>query len=610
VSAQRFILQLLLLATYLYGSAQTFEYYTFFDADSSKIKEVFSLNESDSLPNGTYLSFFEDGNKRIEGYYVNGQPSQLWTYYFENGEKKSSGYIKDGIANGKWEYYYESGGVRAKGVLNGAKKIGYWTNYFENGNEKSSGTYFADQKEGIWNYFFEDGSLKAQAYFEEGKGNYKEFYPGGTVKMEGPNLNGKSDGDWRYYYESGELLATGSFVKGLRDGLWDYYHKNGNLSGSGLYREGKKEGQWTYYHPNGEKSAEGKITKDEKDGQWSLYYETGEVRAVGTYNQGDGIYTEYYPNGRQKAKGEILNGKRQGRWVYFNEDGVLDGEADYDQDIGTYTGYYSNQKIKMQGPMEGEKRVGEWRLFDTNSNLAGVYRPIYEEAKPVFRFDNSSVDKNRSEKPEYVYKTSTNRHFTKVINEYRGLIYGTNPLMVLLDELPVAMEYYLQERLGYEIQAIYHRDPFFSVPEDLGFNDVYSRGISLRFKQKFYQPEGGLGMFYFGHQLGITRLNHKAEAQDQRTLPFQRLSLEVNETLAYYGLFVGLRWLKNGQKPGFTIDSFVGADVGVRNWEELYDTTNNEFTNVFRSFTQSSLYLPIRFGVHIGFTKRLKTKTK
>ena len=591
----------------LFTFGQYFEYKTYFDADSLNLKEVFTLRKKDSIPQGTYSAFFLDGNPRIKGQYSDGSPDGLWTYFYENGEKKSSGPIIDGLASGKWSYYFESGNLRATGVLERGVKAGYWTNYFENGNEKSSGTYFKDSKEGIWNYFFEDNSLKAQAYFEGGKGNYKEYYPSGSVKMEGPNINGKSTGFWQYFHESGELLAKGDFENGLRNGLWEFFYKNGNTSGVGNYKQGKKDGPWIYYHPNGEKSAEGKLVEDEKDGQWSLYYESGEIKAISTYNQGDGLYTEYYPNGRQKAKGEILNGKKQGRWVYFNEDGVLDGEADYDQDKGKYTGYYEDQSVKMKGDLDGDRRVGEWQLFDTQGNLAGVYKPIYEEAKPVFRFETTD-DRNNSDKPEYVYKSNPNRHFTKVINEYKGIIIGTNPAMVLLDEFPLAIEFYLQERLGYEILMIYHRDPFFSSTESLGFGEPYSSGISARFRQKFYYPEGTLGMFYFGHQIGVTLIDHKAKAQDQRALPFVNTTLEVNETLAYYGLFIGSRWMKNGQKPGFTLDTFVGVDVGFRNWEELYDTSNDEFVDIFRGFTRSELYLPIRFGIHLGLTKRLKSK--
>ncbi len=611
-ACRKTISTLWILAPFLvYAQDGSFEYKSYFDEDSMQVKEEIQLRKRDSLPHGQYLSYFQSGNPKVTGTYKNGQPSGSWIYFFENGGKKSEGMLIQGIADGNWTYYFESGQIRAKGLLEKGQKAGYWTNYYENGTEKNSGSYYLGKKEGIWNYFFEDGSLKAQAYFEEGNGNYKEFYPSGSVKMEGSNVDGKSAGEWHYFYESGELLAIGEYLKGLRNGLWTYYHKNGETSGSGVYVAGKKQGQWTYYHQNGEKSAEGKLVEDEKDGQWNLYYETGEVKARGSYQEGDGIYTEYYPNGRQKAKGEILNSKRQGRWVYFNEDGVLDGEALYEQDNGEYTGYYGDQSIKMKGPMLGEKRIGEWQLFDTEGNVAGVYRPIYEEERPVFRL--SSLDqrtRNLSEKPEYVYKSNKSRYFTSVVNEYRGLIISTNPAMLLLDELPLTVEYYLQERMGYELLAIYHREPFFKTTNELSLNEPYTRGVSIRFRQKYYHAEGTVGMFYFGHQVGVTLNTHRVKAQDQTVLPFVRETLEVNEILAYYGVYVGLRWMKNSQNPGLTIDSFVGADIGYRNWEQRYNVSNEAFNELYRPFAQSRLYVPIRFGIHIGFTKRIKSKSK
>ncbi len=591
----------------LLGWGQRFVFNKYYDSDSTLIRESIEFRSRDSIPEGRYQAFFYSGIPKIQGRYLNGRPEGLWTYFFENGQKKSEGALKNGIAYGKWRYYYESGQLRATGPFQAGLKSGYWTNFYENGAEKSNGNYFNDQKEGIWNYFFEDSKLKAQAYFEGGQGNYKEFYPDGKVRSEGLNKDGKSEGQWKYYHENGQLSSEGNFLEGLRSGAWAFYHENGSLARQGEYTAGKKQGQWVYYHPNGQKSAEGDLQSDVRDGEWSLYYQTGEVKAKGSYDQGDGVYTEYYPNGKQKSKGKIINGLREGRWIYFDEEGTLDGEANYRMDSGSYKGYYEDQRIKMTGELLGEKRIGEWKLYDKKGNLAGVYRPIYEEEKPIFRLSPIRTGgREIAEKPEYVYKDKKSRYFTEVVNEYEGLIIGTNPLMTILNELPLALEYYKQERLGYEILAIYHREMFFENESELSLNETYSRGLSVRVRQKFYHPEGNIGMFYFGHQLGLTINNHHAESQDQTSLPFVNTDLTVRETLMYYGGVAGVRWMKNGQKPGLTIDAFVGFDIGLRNWQPKYDVSNEDFNEVFADFEQSSLFAPFRFGVHIGFTRRLK----
>ena len=88
-----------------------------------------------------------------------------------------------------------------------------------------------------------------------------------------------------------------------------------------------------------------------------------------------------------------------------------------------------------------------------------------------------------------------------MINEYKGIIVGTNPLAVFIGQLPVSVEYYIEERLGYEFQATILRDPFFKPASDVKVNKVYDRGFNLSVRQKFYHPEGSFGMFYFGHEV-------------------------------------------------------------------------------------------------------------
>ena len=592
-----------LLGPLYFLQAQTFESRTYYDEGKTQLKQVITLRAADSIAHGPFFNYFQSGSPGISGHYMEGLPDSLWVYYFENGKKKSSGYFRQGDQTGLWDYFFESGALKASGDLVKGQKSGFWSNYFENGNEKSSGGYFRDLKEGIWNYFFEDGTVKAQAYYEKGNGVYKQFYPSGELRMEGFNEDGKSAGDWKYYYETGETQAEGKFKDGLRDGLWKFYHRNGQVSAQGAYQDGKKAGLWTYFYENGQKSGEGVLVADQRDGQWNLYYESGEIKAKSAYTQGDGIFTEYYPSGKQKSKGEILEGKRHGKWIFFNENGVLDGEAVFDRGIGEYTGYYPNQQVKMKGPMEGEKRTGEWQLYNPDGSFAGIYKPIYEEDRPVFRIAQpgraSAFDRNPVDKPEYLFKDKSIRYFKKKINEFHAVIIGTNPAWMLLDEFPIAVEYYFQERLGHELQIVYHRAGFFESVENLNFNETYSRGVSFRLRQKFYSLEQNFGLFYFGHQASLTLRNHRSNVQDTTALPFDRLNIRSDEIIGTYGLFVGTRWMRVTRNPGFSIDAYVGVDIGFRRWDPLY-VDRAQFDPVFESYDQSRVFFPIQFGLNFG----------
>jgi len=44
---------------------------------------------------------------------------------------------------------------------------------------------------------------------------------------------------------------------------------------------------------------------------------------------------------------------------------------------------------------------------------------------------------------------------------------GTNPLWTLTGRLPLAVEYYRQERMGYEVIINIHKDPFYEKSSNL-----------------------------------------------------------------------------------------------------------------------------------------------
>jgi len=156
-------------------------------------------------------------------------------------------------------------------------------------------------------------------------------------------------------------------------------------------------------------------------------------------------------------------------------------------------------------------------------------------------------------------------YFRPVINEYHGLILGTNPLWLLDGQMPFAIEYYMQERLGYEVQIDIIRDPFFTSDSEVNPNNVYKRGIKIHFRQKFYHPDQKLGMPYFGHEISVSYVNHQLKRVDPDIAQDVRFGNLV-ETGFGYGLFVGNRWMKDPGNLGITLDSFIGIGISKRSY--------------------------------------------
>jgi hypothetical protein len=198
------------------------------------------------------------------------------------------------------------------------------------------------------------------------------------------------------------------------------------------------------------------------------------------------------------------------------------------------------------------------------------------------------------------------RYFDPVINEYRGFILATNPLAVLIGKFPFSIEYYIQERLGYEVQFQIIRKPFFIKNNNVKINETYLRGWDLAFKQKFYSPEGRLGMFYFGHELRLTSLNHFSNITDSTShTPPKQVTLKKIETKFEYAIVIGDRWMTiysdqwRRNSLGFTIDAFIGLGVGYRLMHNKYEN-NSQYDGIFDDINDSKFAISPRIGINLG----------
>lgn len=604
------VLVFLGIFVFISGWTQPVEIRTYHDEDSTLLKEIYYIeNPTSAQLTGPYKSFYISGSLERKGFYEDNIPDSLWVYYYENGGVKMKGMLQDGATHGLWEYYYENGNLNMAGMVIDSEREGAWKYYYENGRLKSQGEYINNRKHGIWNYFYEEGELKAQAFYENGRGKYKEFYNLGNIKAEGLNVNGKSDSTWTFYFENGNIRARGEYEAGKRVGPWIFYHDNTNKSAEGNYADGKKEGKWVHYHENGNISSEGAIRSGRKEGYWKFFDIEGAFKAEGIFERNDGKYTEYYESGKIKAEGEIKDGKNHGPWHYFYEDGTREGECLYDNGNGEYIGYYPDGTVKMKGRIENGVNVGVWELYNGDGTLAGYYRPYYEDNKPVYKLVDKTTIPQRGDyiKPAYKFKSYKSRYFDPVINEYKGIILSTNPIGLALGQLPVSVEYYIEERLGYELQVGIIRDPFFRSSQNIEVNKVYDRGFNVALKQKFYHPEGRFGMFYFGHEVRLTSVKHYANVIDSvSAIQDRMMKINTSETRFEYALFVGDRWMQlfgeryKNNSIGFTIDAFIGFGFGYRLYQENF-TSNPDYEQVFDDVNSSKFAVTPRLGINFGF---------
>ncbi len=586
------------------SSGQGVTRFTYHDAAKKNIKEIYQVKDTfQNVLHGRYLSYFLNGVMESKGQFVSNETAGVWEFYFETGNLRMRGILRQNSNYGKWEYFYENGLKSMEGLINGKNKEGDWKIYYESGKLKEQGEYVENKRTGIWISYFEDGSKRGEAQYVDDHGRHTEYFHSGKVQGEGPKAGSKNVGLWRYFGDDGTLQSEGNYANGKKTGEWRNYFPSGKLLSAGSFDADEETGKWTYYFEDGTVSSSGEFAGGEKQGYWSATNSDGSLKSEITFINGAGEYREYYPGKKLKTKGGIVNGLNEGRWEYFSIDGKLEGECEFKEGNGLYKGYYPTGTLQTKGQMEDGLRVGTWELYEPDGSLSGYYKPFYENNELANEI-NSLISKSRAAAatPAPVRNARRNGfyYFQPRYPEYHSVIIGTNPMLSFLGRLPLAVEFYNQERLGHEFEFEAIRSPFYTADSEVPEGTTYQRGYSIALKQKFYN-ELSMGMWYFGHELRLTNISYFSNVNFPQS-PNQLITVSASEQRAEYGIMLGSRLMQRNNGDGFTIDACIGYDIGYRVYdvdpsvEQYFSQNQNNFSHSFR--------FVLNFGYSFSFDGR------
>ena len=148
----------------------------------------------------------------------------------------------------------------------------------------------------------EEGHIE-EAYIEKNgfmDGQYRLYYPSGSIKGEAYYLLGELHGPSSYYNEQGSLLAISWYVKGKQEGKTLQYYASGNLYSRQRYYNGEWHGLQEYYYEDGAKKTIMPYVHGRLHGQTLLYHD----------------------NGNLKREINFVDGKRKGVECHWNSDGL------------------------------------------------------------------------------------------------------------------------------------------------------------------------------------------------------------------------------------------------------------------------------------------------
>jgi antitoxin component YwqK of YwqJK toxin-antitoxin module len=111
--------------------------------------------------------WYENGQKKSEGNYKDGNREGLWTVWFENGQKNRETNFKGGKGDGLVTGWYEDGQKELEGSYKGGKLEGLFITWYENGQKEFEGNFNDGKLEGLWTGCNEEGNvIKNETYTE------------------------------------------------------------------------------------------------------------------------------------------------------------------------------------------------------------------------------------------------------------------------------------------------------------------------------------------------------------------------------------------------------------------------------------------------------------
>jgi uncharacterized protein len=219
-----------------------------------------------------------------------------------------------------------------------------------------------------------------------------------------------------------------------------------------------------------------------------------------------------------------------------------------------------------------------------------VFKPLEDEKT------KAKLDSARKNQPNFKAPRKKWRNFTAKINEYHNFILSANPVAAVIHRFPVSIEYYTQERLGYEFSCMLFRDPFFKSHSALPANTESRGGFSLYLKQKLYNKDNDNGMIYYAQEVRYTQMNYHVTRDSSGV----QTALDATEWKYEFSLLIGDRLIKDPKKKGWTLDIFGGLGVGYRNVSKHYQSTP-KLDSFLPHLKDSRITIPVRFGFMFGY---------
>lgn len=234
--------------------------------------------------------FYETGRRKYYGAFKDGVKVGIHKEYEPDGKvivakeyNERGELIAEGLIDSldrkqsEWKWYYETGEKKAVGKYINNQKTGEWIYYYQNGKIEQRGRFKRNKYDGKWTWYYPNSNIWREEYYEDGKeeGAFIEYNDTGKVILKGQYFDGERTGYW--IYTVGDITEEGKYVEGLKDSTWKSIYSNGRIAEIGKYIQGQRNGKYRWYYPNGKLKLEGYYIMGRKEKKWYHYDENGQL---------------------------------------------------------------------------------------------------------------------------------------------------------------------------------------------------------------------------------------------------------------------------------------------------------------------------------------------
>jgi antitoxin component YwqK of YwqJK toxin-antitoxin module len=218
-----------------------------------------AAQESFDVADGFHKFYYPNGVVSSEGIIRAGKPDGFWTSYYVTGVKKSEGKRTNFILDSIWIFYDQVGDTLEKINYLDGKKNGYYYKYRKDALRGvyvySSELFAGDKKEGTAYIYFQNGRVQQTILYNGGRrdGLSKEYDQNGNIialfeyrndmmisreQINRTDVRGLKQGDWKEFFPNGSIKSERTYKDDLLHGYYREYDDRGKVSLTMLYENG------------------------------------------------------------------------------------------------------------------------------------------------------------------------------------------------------------------------------------------------------------------------------------------------------------------------------------------------------------------------------------